>query len=288
MINKDNVVIGLKNFWLHSKSAGYDITHPPTPDAPAIYPRVCVETTTEPVTFDPTKTALMVVDLQHYFLSPHLGRPSNSLGLNLVDTLLEKALPACRKAGIPVVWLGWDLTDEDIDEMPPTIIKGFAADTNFEGPRKIGKLGAEIGPIQLEDGTIVDGGHVLMKDQWNSALYHRLQDAAQPQDIHLYKNRLAGFWGGTDIENALEARGIKTLLFAGANLDQCVLGALQGAYTKGWDCLLLSDGTVTASPDFTRQCVEYNTEGGWGFVLSCQQLADGVDKMEVGSKTKEE
>ena len=91
MNHNDVKVIGGTNFWLHSNKTGYDITHPPSPDAPAIYPRSRVETTTEPVTFDPAKTALLVIDMQNYFLSPHLGRPESSPGLKLVDVLVEIA-----------------------------------------------------------------------------------------------------------------------------------------------------------------------------------------------------
>lgn len=185
------------------------------------------------------------------------------------------------------MWLGWGLTDKDIDEMPPTIVKGFAADTNFRGPRKVGKLGSEIGLIRLEDGTTINAGRVLMTDEWNSDFYHQLKDAAESHDMWIYKNRLSGFWAGTDIENTLQSRGIKTLLFSGVNLDQCVGGSLQGAYTKGWDSLLLSDGTVATSPEFARQCIEFSTEGGWGFVLTCLQLVDGVDKMQMGPSSRD-
>lgn len=213
--------------------------------------------------------------------SPHLGRPVDSPGLELVDTLLDHAIPACRKAGIPVVWVGWGLTDENIDEMPPTIVKGFAADNNFEGPRKVGKLGSEIGFVRLDDGTIIDTGRVLMKDEWSSKFYHSLEEVAEPHDTCIYKNRFSAFCGGTDTENTLKSRGNKTLLFAGANLDQCVGGSLQGAYTQGWDCLLLSDGTVTTSPEFARECIEFKMEQGWRFVLTCQQLVDGIHSMQM-------
>lgn len=278
---KVDVIGGAASFWLYSKANGYDLTHPPSPDSPPVLPRLSLETTTGRVTIDPAKSALVVVDLQNYFLSPVLGRPADSDGLKVVDELLENAIPACRKAGIPVVWLGWGLTDQDIEEMPPTIIKGFAADTNFQEHKRYGNLGFEIGPLKLEDGEVIEGGRVLMQDQWNTAFYHRLADAAELQDIWVYKNRLSGFWGGTGIEEKLADRGIRTLIFSGVNTDQCVGGSLQDAFTKGWDCLMLSDGCSTTSPEFCKQCIEFNCEGGWGFVLSCKDLADGVENMDV-------
>jgi hypothetical protein len=128
------VIGGKKNFWLRSKE-GFDLTHPSTPTSPLIYPRIPLKTTVGRVTIDPMKTALVVVDLQNYFLSPSLGRPSDSVGMKVVDQLLKYVIPACRKANMPVVWLNWGLTEEDIEEMPPTIVRGFAADGNFEGGR---------------------------------------------------------------------------------------------------------------------------------------------------------
>lgn len=246
---KLQVMGGAANFWLYSAN-GYDFTHPPAPDSPPIRPRLSLETTTGRATVDPAKTALVVVDLQNYFLSPLLGRPVDSVGLKVVDALLEHAIPACRNARIPVVWLGWGLTEQDIEEMPPTIIKGFAADANFGGHKKVGGLGSEIGPLELEDGEVIDGGRVMMRDQWTTAFYPKLADTAEAQDIWLYKNCRSGFWGGTDFEKALADRGIRTLVFSGANTDQCVGGSLQDAFTKGYDCLMLSDGCATTSPEF--------------------------------------
>jgi nicotinamidase-related amidase len=145
-------------------------------------PRISLETTTDCVAIDPTKTALVVVDLQNCFLSPSIGRPASSAGMKVVDQPLKVAIPACRKAGMPILWLNWGLTEKDIDEMPPTIVRGFAADNNFDGPTQIKGLGSHIGRVQLEDGSVVDGGRVLMRDRWNSASYAPLEEKHQPQD----------------------------------------------------------------------------------------------------------
>lgn len=44
--------------------------------------------------------------------------------------------------------------------------------------------------------------------------------------------------------------------------------------------VLLSDGCATMSPDFASQCIQFNTNEGWGFVLSCEGLAKCVDCMQ--------
>ncbi|KAI4917763.1 hypothetical protein J4E85_009855 [Alternaria conjuncta] len=275
------VIGGAENFWLYSEKEGYDITHPAAPNSPKVYPRMTLRTQDSHAIIDPTKTALVVVDVQNYFLSPAFGRPSNSLGLQVVERLTEQAIPACRKAGIQILWLGWGLTDEDIEAMPPAIVRGFSMDTNFEGDREVPGLGTNVGPITLDDGSTVEGGAVLMRDQWNSQLYSALESLAHPDDLRVWKNRLSGFWGGTNVESVLKARGTRTLIFAGCNTDQCVAASLTDAVWRNWDCLLLSDGTATTSPKFAQEMVEFNM-GGWGFLLSCKDLVDAVGTLEKG------
>lgn len=94
-------------------------------------------------------------------------------------------MPACRKAGISVLWLEYGLTQKDIEAMPPTIMRGFSMDTNFEGDRKAPAIEAEIGFEELDDGEKVDAGKALVRDQWNSKSYSDLEDLTQPDDMRV-------------------------------------------------------------------------------------------------------
>ncbi|EXA41533.1 hypothetical protein FOQG_10129 [Fusarium oxysporum f. sp. raphani 54005] len=47
---------------------------------------------------------------------------------------------------------------------------------------------------------------------------------------------------------------------------------------------MLSDACATTSPEFAKKCTEYKCEGGWGFVLSCKDLADGVGCIDRGTQ----
>lgn len=105
------------NFWLHHTEFGFDLTHPPSPDAPPIYPRIPLQTSTARISIDPAKTALVVIDMQNFFLSPNLGRPQDSKGIKAAQRLAEHAIPACRKAGIQIVWLNWGLTRDEVENM---------------------------------------------------------------------------------------------------------------------------------------------------------------------------
>lgn len=53
----------------------------------------------------------------------------------------------------------------------------------------------------------------------------------------------------------LQARGARTLFFAGVNTDQCVLGTLADAYNAGWDCLLVEDCCATTTEHGQDVCV---------------------------------
>ena len=91
---------------------------------------------------------------------------------------------------------------------------------------------------------------------------------------------MSGLWGTTTpCQEFLEKEGIRTLLFAGVNTDQCVGGSLQDAFSKGWDCILLSDGCGTTSPGFAKKSVEFNCARTWGFVSSCKELKKAVSEM---------
>ena len=48
------------------------------------------------------------------------------------------------------------------------------------------------------------------------------------------------------------------------------------SFSKGYDCILLSDGAATTSPLFAQQCIEFNAANTWGFSTTCKALAEGV------------
>ena len=129
------------NHWLHSSSPPtFDLTRPPPPDYALPSPKdsISISTTTTPIVISPSKTALVIVDMQNFFLSTYLGRPADGAGNKAKMRLLETAIPAARKGGIQIVWLNWGLTDEEIEHMPPSTRRafGFEAALSKEGKKK--------------------------------------------------------------------------------------------------------------------------------------------------------
>jgi nicotinamidase-related amidase len=280
------------NFWLYHPSTGFDLTHPPTPTSPPINPRLTIPTTTNPVTLDPSKTALLIIDMQNFFLLPAFGRNPQGAGHKAMNQLIQHAIPAARKAGVRVVWVNWGLTEEEVESMPTSMLRTFGA-VGAEGSGKDGSvyvgLGGQTGMRDDGKGGKVDAGGLLMRGAWNSGLYGELEEVHEEgrlleskPDVWIHKNRMSALWGGrTELEGFLEEEGIRTLLFTGVNTDQCVGGTLQDAFSKGYDCVLLGDGAGTSSPAFAQECMEYNAQKSWGFMASCEGFAKGVGEMKM-------
>lgn len=304
------------NFWLHSSQTGFDLTHPSSPSETTPGPKVTIQTTTNsPITISPSKSALVIIDMQNFFLSSAFGRKEGA-GHAACNQLINHAIPAARKAGIRIIWLNWGLSDADIKALPPAVKRTFGfyalpADTVLQPggaafddhPASVSVdrngslsakdsaykgLGSDCGTLTLDDGSTVDAGKLLMRDQWNAALYPPLdsiyiEGAKLPHnpDVWIHKDRMSGLWGAkTACEEFLEAEGIQTLLFAGVNTDQCVGGTLTDAFSKGYDCVLLSDGCGTTSPVSAQECYEYNAAKTYGFCTTCKDFAGGVEGME--------
>jgi nicotinamidase-related amidase len=254
--------------------------------------------------------------MQNFFLSSALGRSASGPGHKACEKLIQYAIPAARRAGMRVVWVNWGLSDEEVRDMPAGVKRAFGfyavpseTEHDFDsvvaggevengvGVDKHGKerksgmyrgIGSEMGTIKLEGGEEVDGGKLLMRESWNAALYPPLQELYEEgrklthnPDVWIHKNRMSGLWGATTpLQDFLEKEGITTLLFAGVNTDQCVGGTLTDAFSKGYDCVLLSDGCGTSSPGYAQECWEYNAANTFGFCTSCENLAKGVQDME--------
>ncbi|KAF1962036.1 Isochorismatase hydrolase [Byssothecium circinans] len=312
-----------KNFWLHHTAHGFDLTHPENPSTPTppSSPSITLQTTTSPITIAPRKSALVIIDMQNFFLSPSFGR-SRGAGHAACDNLIKHAIPAARKAGMRVVWLNWGLTEEEVRDMPPAVKRAFGfwsvgeedelsfgegagvsvdkfGDERCRGGHVLlenGKdgaiyrgLGADCGIVDDEEEGKTDAGRLLMRGTWNAALYAPLAqlysegvNLASTPDVWIHKNRMSGMWGAKTeggFEDFVEKEGIRTLFFTGVNTDQCVGGTFTDAFSKGYDCVLLSDGCGTTSPEFAQQCFEFNAAKTYGFCTSCEEFAKGVERM---------
>lgn len=166
------IVVGTAdNFWLFDEKNGFDITHPSDSASALIYPRLTLQTSKTPVTLAPQKTAVVVIDMQNVFLSPAMGRKKGA-GHAAEQVILQKCIPAARKANIRILWLTWGIGDDRLRTIPPIFYHNFGftfeAETDSSSQKwrpTDGGIGRPVGQVTLANETVVEGGRLLMKDQ---------------------------------------------------------------------------------------------------------------------------
>ena len=217
-----------------------------------------VEVSAQPrsVRFDLARTALLVIDMQNDFC--HADGWLASIGVDITPARapiepLAQCLPVLRAAGVPVLWVNWG-NRPDLLNISPALLGVY--DPHGEG---VG-LGA---PLPA------NGAPVLQKDSWAAATVDEL--VAAPTDVHIDKFRMSGFWD-TPLDSILRNLGVTTLLFAGVNLDQCVMCTLQDANFLGYDCILLDDCSATTSPAFCVEATLYNIKQCFGMVAQSRDI----------------
>jgi len=252
--------------WSYTPSTStYDLS--PTSSAP----KLTMSTSSGPpsTTFQiiPSKTALVIVDMQNFFLSPECMAHPN--GLAAVQPTID-VIAKCRDVGIQVIWLNWGLTDTDLSTLPAGVARGFMKDVLHPSPsssssiRSYTGLGSDLGPSK---------GRCLFRGTWNADIYAPLKEhAKKEEDKFVSKNRMSGIWNAEqELYQVLREGGWENLLFTGVNTDQCVLGTLVDAYNLGWNCVCVEDcvGTTTVGG---REVSLHNIANSYGFVTDSKAI----------------
>ncbi len=165
------------------------------------------------VTFNivPSKSALLVIDMQNAFLQP--GRPFEVPRGRDILPQLNKLISACRKKGILVI---------------------DTAHVLAEYGGEIG-LWAKFNPAYLERSTLVKGTPDV-------DLYPGLDHTKD--DVVVTKPAYNAFYG-TDLEYLLHVRGIDTLVIGGVVTPYCCEATAREARHRNFKVIFLSDGNAT-------------------------------------------
>lgn len=182
-----------------------------------------------PYAFDLAHTALVIIDMQRDFVEP--GGFGESLGNDV--SLLQAIIPTCqavlqawRAAGGLVVHTR-EAHAPDLSDCPPA--KRLRGDPAL----RIGDLG----PM----------GRILVAGEPGHQIVPELAPA--PGEIVIDKPGKGMFYA-TGLHERLEARGITHLVFMGVTTEVCVQTSMREANDRGYDSLLVEDGTESYFPEF--------------------------------------
>lgn len=220
------------------------------------------------IELDLARTAVVVVDMQNDFCTP--GGWLHGIGVDITPArrpigALVEHLPVLRAGGATVIWLNWG-TRPDRANLPPGVLHVYDADGTGGG---------------IGDPILTTGSATLQRGSWGAALVDEL--VAEPQDVHVDKHRMSGFWD-TELDSILRNRDVATILFAGVNADQCVLATLIDAACIGYDCVLLTDGSATTSPGFCWDATVYNVKQCFGFTTEAAAITAALGEQLEGAR----
>jgi nicotinamidase-related amidase len=212
------------------------------------------------VTVDLARTGIIVIDMQNDFCHRNGWLASIGVAVDAARAPIEPLaalLPRLRASGDPVIWVNWG-TRPDRLNLSPALRHVY--DPTGRGPG----LGDQLGRT---------GSAVLQAGSWSSQIVDEL--LPPDGDIHVAKHRMSGFWD-TPLDSILRNLRLETLLFAGVNLDQCVLHTLADANFLGYDTILLEDCAATTNPDFCREATLLNIRQIFGFTVASTAVLEGL------------
>lgn len=243
-----------RNAW-QVDGATVDLRRPDRPPRPVALP--CVP---QRLVLDLARCACVVVDMQNDFCSPGGWLASRGVDVTPLQAPiahLSNLLPVLRAEEVPVVWLNWG-NRADRANVPPGVLHVYDPDGESVG------IGDPLPP---------GGGRVLERGSPGAAIVDGL--TVEPGDLAVDKYRMSGFFD-TELDGVLRNLDVTTLLFAGVNVDQCVLATLMDGACLGYDCVLLEDCAATTSPGYCLDATLYNVRQCFGFVASGADVVAGV------------
>ncbi len=212
----------------------------------------------EPYTFDPARSALLMIDMQRDFLEPGgfgamLGNDISQLGD--VEQQCARLLAWARAAGMRIVHTQ-EAHARDLGDCPPS-------------KRARGHLSCGIG----DPGPL---GRVLVEGEPGSDFVAGCRP--QPGETVLRKPGKGAFHA-TGLEHQLRCTGTTHLIIAGVTTEVCVQTSMREANDRGFECLLVEDCTASYFPAFKAATIEMMVAQG-GIVGWAAPLAAVLEARE--------
>ncbi len=182
------------------------------------------------------KSALMVIDMQKFFLDPH--SPSFTVGGLAILPTLQRLIQAFREQGRPVIYTRHVHHPEHLDSG----IMGW-----------------------WWEGMCIEGSP-------QSEIHDDL--APRPSDKVILKHRYSAFYN-TDLETVLRCLGIEDLVIAGIMTNMCCESTARDAYFRDYRVFFLADGTGSINEQMQLASL-LNLSFGFAYVTSADVIIQAL------------
>jgi nicotinamidase-related amidase len=215
--------------------------------------------------FEPGGLALLIIYMQRDFLEP--GGFGAALG-NDVRRLapaipcISAMLRAFREAGLPVIHTK-ECHRPDLSDCPP------AKRQRGRGELRIG----DPGPM----------GRILIDGEPGNDFIPALRP--EPGEIVIAKPGKGAFYA-TELDAELQAVGIRQLIVTGVTTEVCVQTTMREANDRGYECLLVEDGTESYFPEFKQATLEMvrAQDGIVGWTTPTARVLEALGSLRVSNK----
>ena len=216
--------------------------------------------------FDPTQTALLIIDMQRDFLEPGgfgemLGNDVSHLRRTIEPN--QKLLTAWRAAGLQVIHTR-EGHRPDLSDLPPSKKVRGGGKISIGDPGPMGRILVRGEP-----------GHDIIPE-----LYPLVSEPVVDKPGK-------GAFFGTDLHAILQNRGINRLVVTGVTTEVCVNTTVREANDRGYECLVLEDCVGSYFPEFQEMGLRMiKAQGGiFGWVSDSARLLVSLGKNAPAPRT---
>jgi len=182
-----------------------------------------------PFALDLDSAALLIIDMQRDFVEP--GGFGESLG-NKVEPL-QSIVPVVQK-----VLMAWRLTNKLVVHTRESHLPDLSDCPQAKLSR---------GNPSLRIGDVGPMGRILVRGEPGN----QIVDALTPlsHEVVIDKPGKGAFYG-TALMDILQEHKLSQLVIMGVTTEVCVQSTMREANDRGFDCLLIEDGTASYFPEF--------------------------------------
>jgi nicotinamidase-related amidase len=222
--------------------------------------RTTVDAEPQPISIDPARAALVIIDMQRDFLEP--GGFGESLGNDV--SLLAAAIDPCRAVLAAARRRGMLVIHTR---------EGHRADLS-DAPRA--KL--ERGAPSLRIGAPGPMGRILIRGEAG----HDIVAALYPREGEPVVDKPGkGAFYATDLHALLQCRGIDDLIVCGVTTEVCVHTTVREANDRGYRCIVPADCCASYFPEFHEVGLRMIKAQGaiFGWVSDARRVVTALEKI---------